>query len=210
MADHDDELLNRAIDELRTLPPLDRNAVSRIVTAAARAREMGPAEEDDLEAPRRERGRLFRMPAVASIAAAAAIIGFVAGSYQRRDVGGESLTSPAASSQVAAQSESATPPVTAVAADASPLAPIPTPFVFESSTAQRVSLVGDFNSWDDQAAVLQRVPGTSRWSTTLRLIPGRHVYAFMVDGKLQVDPSAPKAVDRELGVETSVVIVGKP
>jgi len=216
--DHNDELLNRAIDELRTLPPIDRAAVSRIVGAASRARELGPAEDDGLLAPRRERGWVFRFPAVASIAAAAAIIGFVAGTFETRgpsvppSAGVQAVLSPNAPETVAATRKGASSQaqVTAVSANPSPLAPIATRFEIESSQAERVSLVGDFNSWDDRTTPLERVPGTSRWATTVRLIPGRHVYAFMVDGKLEVDPQAPQAKDRELGVTTSVVIVGKP
>jgi hypothetical protein len=186
------------------------------VGAASRAREMGPAEEDDYMPVSSGRRWVFRFPAVASIAAAAAIVGFVAGKFESRGP----MAGPNAGQQVAAvvnppetvaaSGTSSQTPVLAVAADLGAGAPIATRFELESTQAQRVSLVGDFNSWDDHSTPLQRVPGTSRWATTVRLIPGRHVYAFMVDGKLEIDPQAPQAKDRELGVTTSVVIVGKP
>jgi hypothetical protein len=49
------------------------------------------------------------------------------------------------------------------------------------------------------------------WTTVLAIAPGRHVYGFMVDDSILVlDPRAPKTKDPALGVEGSVVIVGKP
>jgi hypothetical protein len=42
-------------------------------------------------------------------------------------------------------------------------------------------------------------------------MPGRHVYAFMVDDSLLVlDPRAPKSRDPDLGAEGSIRIVGRP
>ena len=49
------------------------------------------------------------------------------------------------------------------------------------------------------------------WSVVLPVVPGRHLYAFIVDDSaLTLDPRAPRAKDPSLGVESSVVMVGKP
>jgi 1,4-alpha-glucan branching enzyme len=76
--------------------------------------------------------------------------------------------------------------------------------------AKRVMLVGDFNSWDERALPLEREHGSSLWSVTVPLLPGRHVYAFLVDSVWTTDPRAPKTQDPDFGVTGSVVIVGKP
>ena len=91
--------------------------------------------------------------------------------------------------------------------------PVPTTFVFKSRVAHRVALVGDFNGWDASApgAQLAREEGGALWSVTLPLLPGRHVYAFLVDDTLmQIDPAAPATTDPDFGVKGSVVIVGQP
>ena len=74
-ADHD-PMLQRAIDELRQLPPLDREAVSRVVGAAASAR-LSPADEP-VFVERAARGRSIRVWSAIGMAAAAAVVGFVA------------------------------------------------------------------------------------------------------------------------------------
>lgn len=217
MADHHDDVLSRAIDELRTLPPLDDAAVARIVAAAARAREAGPAEDDDLGDVRRGRivpGKFFRWPAVAGIAAAAAFAGFAAGMW---GVDRGSMRAPAGSEVVASASPARSGgapqaiPASAVAPEGSAVALVPTQFVFESRVARRVTLVGDFNGWNERATPLVREPGSSAWSVTVPLRPGRHVYAFMVDDTLlQTDPRAPETKDPDFGVTGSVLIVGAP
>ena len=212
MAEPRDDVLNRAIDELRALPPLDRDAVSRIVSAAAKSRDAGAADELDLELPRRG-GRFFRLPAVIGIAAAAAIVGFVAGtkglSTRSADVGEATLPS----ARATADSSSIRQATAAPNALAAEMLPVPTTFVFKSRVAHRVALVGDFNGWDASApgAQLAREEGGALWSVTLPLLPGRHVYAFLVDDTLmQIDPAAPATTDPDFGVKGSVVIVGQP
>ena len=74
-ADHD-PMLQRAIDELRQLPPLDREAVRRVVGAAAAAR-LSPADEP-VFVERAARGRSIRVWSAIGMAAAAAVVGFVA------------------------------------------------------------------------------------------------------------------------------------
>lgn len=203
---------------------MDVAAVSRIVTSAARIREIDaePFADDLLPAPR---GRMIRWPAVSGIAAAAAIVGYLIGGG--RDGGRDRadarapLSQSVASAQAIAEvasggSESSTTPVsgrahtTQAAMVAGDAMPIPTQFVFDGRGARRVALVGDFNGWDERSAPLVREQGSSLWSVTVPLQPGRHVYAFLVDSVWTIDPHAPKTRDPDFGVTGSVVIVGKP
>jgi hypothetical protein len=81
-------------------------------------------------------------------------------------------------------------------------------FVLVAPGARSVALVGDFNDWDAAAAPLRVTPGGA-WSTSLRLPPGRHRYAFIVDGVRWIaDPAAPPAPDDDFGSPGSVVTVG--
>jgi 1,4-alpha-glucan branching enzyme len=83
--------------------------------------------------------------------------------------------------------------------------------MLENGAARRVTLVGDFNNWNPAATPLTRDPASGLWTTVVPMLPGRHVYAFMIDDSvLMLDPRAPKTKDPSLGVEGSVVIVGRP
>ena len=78
-------------------------------------------------------------------------------------------------------------------------------FLFVDPTARSVALVGDFNGWNKKATALARGTGKGAWSASVPMGPGRHEYAYLVDGKRWIlDPLA--AVKRdEFGTETSVV-----
>jgi len=80
-------------------------------------------------------------------------------------------------------------------------------FVFVAPQAKRVSVVGDFNQWDQTATPLVRVNGTGPWTVALPLDAGRHVYSFVVDGRWMADPSAPLAPDDGFGHANSVLVV---
>lgn len=83
-------------------------------------------------------------------------------------------------------------------------------FVLVAPQAREVSLVGDFNQWDAKATPMERGQGAT-WTVALPLAPGRHVYAFVVNGaQWLADPSAPLAPDDGFGVANSVVLVGGP
>src|SRR5690349_8135010 len=70
---------------------------------------------------------------------------------------------------------------------------VPVRFAFET-TAQRVSVVGDFNGWDPDATPMRRAGAPQRWEVETRLEAGRSEYAFVLDGRLWVpDPNAPLA-----------------
>jgi hypothetical protein len=84
-----------------------------------------------------------------------------------------------------------------------------TVFVFVAPRASKVSLVGDFNGWDDTKSPLVRIPDSGLWRVTLPLPAGRHEYQFVVDGTWLPDPGAPVAGDDGFGRTNSVRIVGQ-
>jgi len=75
--------------------------------------------------------------------------------------------------------------------------------------AKAVALVGDFNGWDAAATPMARSGSGAEWSTQLPLSPGRHVYAFVIDGtRWLVDPMAPQVPDADLGPTNAVIVEG--
>lgn len=80
-------------------------------------------------------------------------------------------------------------------------------FTLAAPNAAHVALVGSFNEWNPVATPLVRDRATGTWIVSLRLPPGRHVYAFVVDGNVKADPAAPRAADDDFGSSNSVVLV---
>jgi len=81
-------------------------------------------------------------------------------------------------------------------------------FVLVAPSAKSVALVGDFNDWDAATTPLVR-SAAGVWSGTVTLAPGRHLYAFVVDGTRWVaDPAAPQALGDDFGTPNSVITVG--
>jgi hypothetical protein len=189
-----DPVVHRAIDELRRLPAVSDDAVARVVSAAAEARILPPADEPVAPTPRRRWGRIV---AGAGLIAAAAVVGFVVrgpmiSSAPARVVATTSFTPAALSAERAAD-------------------PIVEQFVFKAEHARRVAVIGDFNRWNPSASPMTRSADGELWSASIPITPGRHVYAFMVDDSILVlDPRAPKARDPDLGADGSVRIVGHP
>lgn len=77
------------------------------------------------------------------------------------------------------------------------------------SGAREVALVGDFNGWDENATPMIRRANDGAWSARVPLAPGRHVYAFVVDGRRWlVDPLAPQVPDEGYGPANAVIVDG--
>jgi 1,4-alpha-glucan branching enzyme len=70
-----------------------------------------------------------------------------------------------------------------------------------------VTVVGDFNRWDPTATPLDADRAGS-WAADVALAPGRHAYAFVVDGRRVLDPAAPSERDPDFGGAHSVTVVG--
>ncbi len=81
-------------------------------------------------------------------------------------------------------------------------------FVFVAPKAGKVSLVGDFNDWDETRSPMVRAAKDGVWTVTMPLSVGRHVYAYVVDGNWLPDPSAP-ITDDGFGHVNSVKLVSK-
>ncbi len=79
-------------------------------------------------------------------------------------------------------------------------------FTFPAPTTRQVSLAGDFNNWDTDAAPMHKgADGT--WRLSVPLGPGRYEYRFYADGVWQDDPSARQRAANALGTENCVRIV---
>ena len=202
-----DELLERIIDELQTLPPVDEAAVRRIVAAASEDENamVAVAAPHRLRLVTRAATWLHsRVPlaAAAGLAVAAGLAG-----YAIR--GGRTPLS----SSLALEPQPAAVTTVAYSKPGSATAEraVPTQFVLDAPRAAQVSLVGDFNAWDASNTPLLRDPASGIWTVTVALVPGRHTYAFMVDGATwTLDPRAPTSQDPDFGTPSSVVLVGTP
>jgi hypothetical protein len=83
-------------------------------------------------------------------------------------------------------------------------------FVFVDSRASSVELVGDFNEWTRGSTALRLSGAPGVWAVSVALTPGRHEYAFIVNGTRWVaDPLAVKTSD-DFGTESSVIRVATP
>jgi hypothetical protein len=81
-------------------------------------------------------------------------------------------------------------------------------FVFVDSGAKTVELVGDFNEWAKGSTNLRPSGAPGVWTASVPLSPGRHEYAFIINGSRWVaDPLAVKSSD-DFGTESSVIRVG--
>lgn len=96
------------------------------------------------------------------------------------------------------------------ATGAAPDAPLTAGFVLHRPAAQRVALVGEFNGWDPTATPMAR-SDEGTWTATVTLAPGRHAYAYVVDGETWVtDPRVPTTRDLDYGRDHSIMVVGAP
>jgi hypothetical protein len=81
-------------------------------------------------------------------------------------------------------------------------------FVFVDPRATKVELVGDFNEWTKGATTLRPSGAPGVWEASVALPPGRHEYAFIINGsRWTPDPLATKSSD-DFGTESSVIRVG--
>ena len=105
---------------------------------------------------------------------------------------------------------------TAVADTAAPISPATrsspiVQFGFVAPHASSVALVGDFNNWDPKATPLRAASTGGVWSVEVPIQPGRHLYAFVVDGTVwRPDPAAPKATGEDYGEPNSALTVADP
>jgi len=60
-------------------------------------------------------------------------------------------------------------------------------FSFESSGAEEVILMGDFNHWNEKKHPMKS-NGNGMWKKSVMILPGRYEYKFLVDRKWKEDP----------------------
>jgi hypothetical protein len=214
---NDDDLLLRQVRAVLTpTPAVDRRAIAQILAATTGRQRTARERLLSRLAMGLEWWRFSSPPLArgASLAAAALTIGFVARGYVQQSATG--VSAPSAQVAQAPVAPSATPlrtPMVAAEGTADPSAmKLPVQFVLDArdaASATQVSVVGDFNDWDVQAAPMVLEQGV--WSATVTMPPGRHVYAFVVNGDRWIaDPRAARAADADFGRPGSVIIVQTP
>jgi hypothetical protein len=199
-----DPLVERAAQSMRALPPANPLATMRIMAAVRARRAASPSRMEQLFGWLREPSLSFATAGV--LAAAALVVGFVSR--------GALTTLGQQTDEFAVQQPNAGPatnaPLHAASnpSDIRSTIAVPVSMVFESADAESVSLVGDFNDWDATATPLHRFGANGPWTATVLAKPGRHTYAFLVNGTtLVADPRAPRAKDLDYGTEASVLMV---
>jgi hypothetical protein len=235
--ENQDDMIERIVDELKALPPVPADATARVLARVDAARRgEGPSanviDDDDViffPASTEEMRTAQGAVAATERPSAAASGARIPGGFRRRFVVslpaavGYALAAtlagflvrgalPRAASDSARQTLGP-PTLTKVAVSRRDLqeAPVTVQFVLDDRRATSVSVVGDFNAWDAAAAPLVRDSVSGVWSALVGVSPGRHVYAFLVNGReWTLDPRALRAKDADYGTEQSVMIVGLP
>jgi hypothetical protein len=80
-------------------------------------------------------------------------------------------------------------------------------FMIVAPRAADVAVVGDFNRWNPERTRLRPLADGRTWIADVPMQPGRHAYAFVIDGAVTGDPTAPRAGDDDFGQPNSVVVV---
>ena len=79
-------------------------------------------------------------------------------------------------------------------------------FICNSPSAKQVSVVGDFNKWNGSSdPMTQGHDGV--WTANIQLRHGHHRYAFKVDGKFVLDPTAMGITRDDKGERVSLIAV---
>ncbi|MEM4368144.1 MAG: glycogen-binding domain-containing protein [Candidatus Anstonellales archaeon] len=75
-------------------------------------------------------------------------------------------------------------------------------FVYFSSKAKKVALIGDFNNW---TPVSMKKVSASKWELVIEVPEGRYLYNFLVDGKVVLDPNNKNSEMSKEGFKSSVL-----
>jgi hypothetical protein len=200
--------LSAAIDALRGEVPTRRQWRERVMREIGalptpRRSQLRLIADGEPALAKRGRGSWWRSPW--TVAAVAAAIVVMTGHFMHR---GSLQETPDPTAAAAARPAPLSATLASAAnADAAPSARAEERFSIAAPGAARVSLVGDFNQWHADVTPLRPVGDGRTWAVEVALPPGRHVYAFVVDGKIVPDPDAPRAADDDFGVPNSVAII---
>jgi hypothetical protein len=80
-------------------------------------------------------------------------------------------------------------------------------FVTLYPRAHDVQIAGDFNNWQPQQHVMEKVGDSGVWQTKMKLNPGRYRYRLVVDGQWQQDPYNELTEQNPFGGFNSVIEV---
>ena len=174
---------DQIVRELKAIPPVDPAAPERIVqeVRALERRGWGATAREWLL--RKRRVMIAPLPVVAGAAAVIVVLAVLLRG-----------TGPSTGESVAG---------------APSFGKHPTQFMVVAQEAAHVAVVGDFNGWDPTAHPLEQTsPGV--WSLVVPLEPGRHTYAYVVDGEQWIpDSLAARAPEDEFGGRNSVLLVAE-
>lgn len=79
-------------------------------------------------------------------------------------------------------------------------------FALSSPAAGEVFLAGEFNNWDTRSIAMKR-SNNEIWNTSIRLLPGRYEFNFIVDGNWVQDTSSYEIVPNPFGTRNCVIII---
>lgn len=79
-------------------------------------------------------------------------------------------------------------------------------FSLKAPAAAEVTLVGDFNRWEEGATPLKR-DDNGKWRVTLTLVPGKYEFKFKVDGRWREASKREPTVCNAFGTVNNVLIV---
>jgi hypothetical protein len=191
-----DPFIDQIAAELRRPVRLDPRFDDRVMAAldAPEVIQLHPGRQ--ARRPWLVRPWTVRVSPIGAFAAAAALAGVIAfGAWQLR---------PIDQVQVASQPIGDSGLLPVANSDAQPL--VVQQFTFYRKDVKSLSLVGQFNDWDESATPMTEV-SKGVWTVSLALRPGVYEYQFIVDGtKRETDPSMPK-VQSDFGSPNSVVTV---
>ena len=218
----DDLLLQQVRAALSPMPTVDRQKIADILAAVAERRQtpLQRLRTRVLYALDQFRYATSPLARGAAVAALFVVVGYVSRGNVVGDTRGDLTDIPPVATRAA---DSATVMAFPVAAPGVSLQPVDAPadasqrlasvqFILDArevSDAATVSVVGDFNNWDVAATPMTLDRGA--WSVSLPTTPGRHIYAFVVNGERWIaDPRAPRATDTDFGRPGSVILVQTP
>lgn len=81
-------------------------------------------------------------------------------------------------------------------------------FILDYPSAKTVAVIGSFNHWQPEQYHMQKNPTDGTWQLAVKMQPGRHTYAFVVDdNKIIADPRALWEQDDGFGTRNSILTI---
>ena len=80
-------------------------------------------------------------------------------------------------------------------------------FAVDQPAAHTVAVAGTFNGWSATSHPMMPDASRRRWTATVSLPPGEHLFMYVVDGSWVTPPQAADYVDDGFGARNGVVVV---